>query len=153
MRLSPKHLAGRDSGAPADAVLLFWRVAVGSFLIWGVSDNLTSPAHMAQFATFLEGHGFPYATLLAPLSVWAQAICGLAFIFGVFTRAAGAVCAINFIVAVCMVDAKLGLRGAFPAAMLVGFGLYIAAKGPGRFSIDSRLTAEREPHARVAVQS
>ena len=68
-------------------------------------------------------------------------------------HSAGAVCAINFIVAICMVDAKLGLRGAFPAAMLVGFGLYIAARGPGRFSVDSRLTAEREPHARVAVQS
>jgi putative oxidoreductase len=35
-----------------------------------------------------------------------------------------------------MVDAPLGLRPAFPAAMLVLFGFYLATYGAGRFSVD-----------------
>lgn len=122
----------------ADAVLLATRLLVGTFLIWGVADNILSGDRMREFERFLAGHGFPAPGLMAPVSVYAQAAVGLAFILGIATRWAGLVCAFNFIVAVVMVDAKLGIRGAFPATALILFGLLFAALGAGRFSLERR---------------
>ena len=51
--------------------------------------------------------------LMAPLSVASQLTCGVLFILGAFTRAAGLICAFNFMVALIMVDAAQGMRAAF----------------------------------------
>src|SRR5687768_1275651 len=100
---------------------------VGGFLVWGVWDNISSAAHMGEFTAFLRKFHFPAPELLAPLSVYAQFSVGLAFILGLFTRWAGVICAINFVVAIAMVDRFAGIRGAFPSACLVFIGLYLAA--------------------------
>jgi putative oxidoreductase len=122
-----------------DASLAAARLVIGGFLIWGVWDNIVSPARMDEFTGFLALHGFPYPRIAAPLSVWAQFACGAAFVLGLATRWAGLVCAVNFAVAIAMVDAKLGIRGAFPSACLMLFGLIFATMGAGRYSVDSRL--------------
>lgn len=122
-----------------DAVLLAFRVLIKSFLIWGVWDNIVSAKQMAEFADFLAQHGFVKPNLMAPLSVWAQFICGACFIFGIATRWAGLLCAFNFIVAIVMVDGNAGIRAAFPAAMLVSCGLYLMARGSGKFRLDTAL--------------
>ncbi len=122
-----------------DAALLLARVVIGAFLIWGVWDNIESGTRMAEFAGFLASHGFPLPRYAAPLSVWAQFLCGAGFILGLGTRWWGLLCAINFAVAVAMVDAKLGIRGAFPATCLILFGLLFATIGAGRYSGDSVL--------------
>jgi len=122
-----------------DLCLLLFRMFVGAFLIWGVWDNIISQDRMAEFVAFLRIHGFVYPGMLAPASVWAQFACGIGFIFGIGTRWSGIVCAFNFTVALVMVDAQGGIRQAFPAAMLVNFGLYLAARGAGRFSVDELL--------------
>ena len=120
----------------ADAALLLLRLMIGAFLMWGVMDNITSTEHMKEFVAFLANFGFPYPNTMAPLSVWAQFFLGVAFITGFLTRWAGIVCAINFVVAIVMVDAQGGIRAAFPSACLIMFGLYLATRGPGRFSVD-----------------
>jgi putative oxidoreductase len=120
----------------ADAGLLLLRLIVGGFLIWGVWDNINSPARMAEFVSFLDKHRFPAPEYLAPLSVMAQFGAGLAFVTGLFTRWAGAVCAINFVVAIVMVDRFSGVRASFPSAALVGIGAYLALYGAGRFGLD-----------------
>jgi len=122
-----------------DAMLLLLRLTIGAFLIWGVWDNISDPRQMATFVTFLHGHGFPVAHVAAPLSVYAQFFCGVAFILGGLTRWAGLLCAANFAVAIAMVDYKLGIRGAFPATCLVLIGVYLAARGGGRFAVDTWL--------------
>lgn len=126
----------------ADAALLLVRVTLGAFLIYGVWDNIVSAERMAEFAGFLAKFGFPAPQFMAPLSVWAQFLCGVAFILGAATRWAGLICAFNFVVAIAMVDHTLGVRASFPAACLVVVGLYLATYGPGRFAID-RLLARR----------
>ena len=128
-----------DWSRHVDAALLIARVVVGAFLIWGVLDNILSSARMAEFAGFLAAKGFPLPHLMAPLSVWAQAAVGVALFLGVGTRWAGLVCAFNFVVAVVMVDAALGIRGAFPATALMLFGLLFAALGAGQWSVDRLL--------------
>jgi putative oxidoreductase len=119
-----------------DVALLLMRAVVGAFLVWGVADNVLSTERMEEFEAFLASFGFPAPDLLAPLSVWAQLGVGIAFIFGLLTRWAGVICAVNFLVAIAMVDIHGGIRGAFPSACLVLIGIYLATNGAGRFSVD-----------------
>ena len=122
-----------------DHALFLMRVAIGAFLIVGVWDNIESAERMTEFVGFLDKYKFPAPEIMAPLSVWAQLLCGLALIFGLLTRWAGVVCAFNFIVAIVMVDRFGGLRGAFPAGCLVLMGLYWATHGGGRYALDTLL--------------
>lgn len=128
-----------------DFALLLLRIFVGLFLIWGVWDNITDSARMREFIEFLRKFGFPAPELMAPLSVYVQFLVGLAFVLGLFTRWAGVLCAINFIVAIAMVDRFGGMRGIFPAGCLVLIGLYLATHGAGRFSLDAALKANEAP--------
>ncbi len=122
----------------ADHALLLLRVVVGAFLIWGVWDNIISSARMQEFEDFLAQFKFPAPAFMAQLSVWAQFLIGIAFILGALTRWAGLLCAINFVVALIMVDRFAGIRDAFPSMCLILIGLYLATYGAGRFSVDER---------------
>ena len=126
-----------------DLALLATRLVVGGFLIFGVWDNIISAERMAEFEKFLTIKGFAMPGLMAPLSVYAQFLVGVAFIAGFAIRWAGLICAFNFIVALVMVDAELGIRPAFPAAALVVIGLVFATIGAGRISIDAFLSDQR----------
>lgn len=126
-----------------NAALLLARVAIGGFLAWGTWDNVASAERMEEFVAFLRQNRFAAPELMAPLSVWAQFLTGIALILGLVTRWAGVICAINFIVALVMVDAALGIRGAFPSLALVLFGLIFATIGAGRFSIDRLIARDR----------
>jgi putative oxidoreductase len=127
----------------SDAALLLARLVVGAFLIWGVWDNIQSAARMAEFARFLGAHGFPEPRWLAPVSVWAQFACGVSFVLGLATRWTGLLCAIHFAVAIAMVDARLGIRAAFPATSLILFGLLFATLGAGRYAVDAMFGGSR----------
>ena len=123
----------------ADFMLLLLRWFVGAFLIWGVWDNIISAERMIEFARFLEHHGFAAPNLMARLSVWAQLLIGLSLVLGLAARWGGLLCAVNFAVALWMVDAQAGLRASFPAACLMLLGLYLATHGAGRFALDTLL--------------
>ena len=132
--------------------LLLLRVFVGLFLIWNVWDNVTSPERMHEFEQFLAQHGFAAPAFMARLSVYAQLLAGIAFVPGLFTRWAGILCAVNFLVAIIMVDHHGGMRGIFPSACLVLIGLYLATHGAGRFSVDAALRANEMPRANGGVR-
>jgi putative oxidoreductase len=135
--VNPKHLILLTPlQRHADCGLLLLRLLVGCFLVWGVADNIFSAARMQEFAAFLGQSGFAIPHIMAPLSVWAQFLVGIGFIAGLLTRWAGIICAINFIVAIVMVDAAAGIRGAFPSACLTAIGIYLALRGAGRYSAD-----------------
>lgn len=127
----------------SDLALLFLRLVVGSFLIYGVWDNIISGERMAEFVGFLTKFGFAAPGFMAPLSVWAQFLCGVAFILGIGSRWAGLICAFNFVVAIVMVDHHQGIRGSFPSAALVGIGLFLATYGPGLFALERLLVSRR----------
>ena len=128
----------------SDHGLLLLRLLVGSFLIYGVWDNIVSAERMEEFVAFLTKFGFPAPAFMARLSVWAQFAIGLAFITGLLTRWAGILCAINFAVAFVMVDRFAGFRGAFPALCLLAIGVYLAFRGCGRFGVDAALERRRD---------
>jgi putative oxidoreductase len=74
---------------------------------------------------------------MAPLSVWAQFLCGLLIAAGLLTRLAGLVLAFNFVVAIGMVHWVQDIRGWWPALALVLIGLALAGRGAGRYSVDA----------------
>ncbi len=120
----------------SDASMLLLRWLVGAFLVWGVWDNIVSAERMAEFQSFMTQFGFPAAGVLAPLSVYAQFLCGILFILGLFTRWAGLVLVFNFIVGFLMVHLADDFRAQFPALILIATGLYFAANGGGRYALD-----------------
>ena len=135
-----------------DFALLLMRLFVGLFLIWGVWDNVTDAGRMREFAEFLGKHGFMSPRLLAPVSVYAQLVIGVAFILGLLTRWAGILCIINFAIAIIMVDQAGGIRAMFPSGCLIAIGLYLATHGAGRFSLDASLKANETPRSAGGVR-
>lgn len=122
-----------------DLSLLALRVLTGAFLVYGTQDNILSAARMQEFVHFLAKHGFAWPELMAPLSVYAQFICGLLFVVGLLTRWAGMLMAFNFVVAVAMVHWGQDFRGWWPAIVLVFISLHFALHGAGRYSLDELL--------------
>ena len=135
-----------------DFALLFMRLFVGLFLIWGVWDNITDAGRMREFAEFLGKHGFMSPRLLAPVSVYAQAGIGVAFVLGLLTRWAGILCIIHFAIAIALVDHLGGPRAMFPSGCLIVIGLYLATHGAGRYSLDASLKANDTPRGNGGVR-
>ncbi|HVL41837.1 MAG TPA: DoxX family protein [Brevundimonas sp.] len=127
-----------------DAAFLLLRLYLGDFLIWGVWDNITSTARMAEFQAFLTGLNCPAPALAAPVSVWAQLLIGVLLIPGLLTRWAGLLLALNFLVAVLLLGgAGASARDLFGPVMCVLAGLILAAHGAGQWSADARLPQRR----------
>ncbi|MDQ3205969.1 MAG: DoxX family protein [Pseudomonadota bacterium] len=126
----------------SDTTLMMLRVLTGAFLIYGTLDNVFSGERMQEFIVFLTLHGFPWPRLMAPLSVYAQFLGGVLLVFGLLTRWAGVVVAINFAVAVVMVHWEQDFRSWWPAIVLVFLGLHFAARGGGRLALDALLWPE-----------
>jgi len=135
-----------------DFTLLLLRVFVGIFLIWSAWDYVSSAEQMREYADSLAKHGFAAPMFFAQVSVFARLAVGVSFIVGFFTRWAGIVCVIHFIVAIVMIDRFGGMRGVFPSGCLVAIGLYLATHGAGRISIDEALRANELPRANGGVR-
>lgn len=121
----------------ADVGLLLLRCVTGAFLVYQSHDNVFSAARMDEFVKFLTQFGFAAPERMAPLSVYAQFLAGLGFIFGLFTRWLGLITAFNFIVAVWMVHWDDPVPGIWPAAILIFLGLYFGLRGSGRYGLDT----------------
>ncbi len=132
----------------SDVGLLVMRLLTGAFLVYGVADNVSSPAQMQEFSNFLAARGFVAPDLMAPLSVYVQLVAGLALILGLVTRWAGLLIAANFCVAVFMVHWQQDFRGWWPAVVLVGIGLQFALTGAGRISVDALLARKEKKSPR-----
>ena len=126
-----------------DLGLLLLRFVTGAFLIYQSHDNIFSAERMDEFVLFLTQFNFIMPKVVAPLCVWAQFICGIAFVLGLLTRWAGLVTTFVFIVAVWMVHWPQDFQGWWPALILVFLGILFATLGAGRYSIDHILEARR----------
>ena len=127
-----------------DLGLLLLRLVTGAFLVYQSQDNILSAARMQEFVRFLEQFNFALPELMAPLCVWAQFLCGIAFILGLLTRWAGLITTFVFIVAVWMVHWPQDFPGWWPALILVFLGILFATLGPGRYALDRKLSGASE---------
>nr|WP_246328785.1 DoxX family protein [Brevundimonas lenta] len=131
-----------------DAALGLFRLYLGGFLVWGVWDNITSAARMAEFEAFLRALDCPWPALAAPASVWAQLLIGALLIPGFLTRWAGLLLTINFTVAVWLLGrleapAEAVAREQFGPMMCVLAGFLLATHGAGKLSLDGLLRKGR----------
>ena len=135
-----------------DLGLMLLRWVTGAFLIYQSHDNVLSDERMVEFEKFLAQFNFIMPEVMAPLSVYAQFICGILFIIGLLTRWAGLVTTFNFIVAVWMVHWPQDFTGWWPALILVFLGILFATAGAGRYSLD-HLLAHRRTHDRHSAEA
>jgi putative oxidoreductase len=140
MRLVPKFdffKRRRDYGA------LFVRLVVGLILVHQSQDNVFSHARMLEFRDFLAARHIPWPLLAAHVSVYAQFICGILYLVGLFVRPAALVMIINFVAALLI--AHLGhlggdrIEGAFLALVMLFSSLFLLFNGAGKPSIDDRM--------------
>ena len=129
-----------------DLGLLLLRWVTGAFLVWQSHDNVLSADRMEEFEKFLVQFNFPMPGLMAPFCVWAQLLCGFAFILGLLTRWAGLITAFVFVVAVWMVHWPQDFPGWWPALILIFLGLLFATQGAGRYSLDHRIERRDDRH-------
>lgn len=129
----------------SDLALLLLRWVTGAFLVYQSHDNVLSAGRMAEFEKFLVQFDFPMPGLMAPLCVWAQLLCGIAFILGLLTRWAGLVTGFVMSVAVWMVHWPQDFVGWWPALILIFLGLLFATQGAGRYSLDRWIERRYRP--------
>jgi putative oxidoreductase len=115
---------------------LFIRLAIGWHLVYGTQDNIFHPTRMAEFRGFLAQHGFAYPGFMAPLSVYAQFVCGLLFMIGFLTRPSAAVMVFNFVVALWMVHRGQPYPQNALAILMLAGSMFLLFHGPGRWSVD-----------------
>ena len=116
--------------------LLLFRIFLGGRIFLGVWDNVVDSSKMAEFASFLDSFKVPYPNLAAPLSVYAQMICGILIIIGLQTRFVALLMIINFLVAFFVVDRHLSLEQMTPALAMLFGAILLLFEGGGRFSLD-----------------
>lgn len=122
-----------------EEALLALRLVTGLFLLYQGHDNVLSAARMDEFEAFMGQFGFWRPDILAPFAIFWQLAAGFGLIFGLLVRPLGLITAIQFVVAVWMVHWSQDFAGWWPALILVFLGLYFAARGSGRYGLDTLL--------------
>lgn len=112
--------------------MFFVRLIVGFHLIYGTADNVFSWARMIEFREFLAAHGVPFPLFSAHLSAYAQFLCGILFILGLFIRPAAVVMIINFLAALVIAHRTGGYPPAAAALMMLFSSIAFLVHGPGR---------------------
>jgi len=129
--------ASSSRGQLEDAALLALRAVTGLFLLYQSHDNVLSAARMEEFEQFMAQFGFWRPDILAPFAIFWQVAAGIGFTLGFLVRPLGLVTAVQFAVAVAMVHRNQDFAGWWPAFILVFLGLYFAARGGGRYALDT----------------
>lgn len=119
--------------------VIFIRLIVGFHLIYGTQDNVFSYARMEEFAGFLNVRGVPFPIFSAFLSAYAQFVCGVLFILGVWTRYAAIVMIINFIAAIIIAHIGDTYQNTFPALVMLSAACFLLIHGAGKLSVDDLL--------------
>ena len=130
-KLNPYFESKKDYGA------IFLRLAIGWRLIDGTQDNVFSWDRMVEFENFLAQQGVAFPLVAAIVSVYAQFICGILYVFGAMIRLAAIVMIINFIAALLIVHIGLSFQDSFDAWMMLCGSFFFLFYGAGKLSIDA----------------
>jgi putative oxidoreductase len=122
---------------------VFIRIIIGSFIIWGVQDNILSSHRMEEFVTFLQQRGVPLPSLAARLSVYTQFVCGVLILAGAAIRLAAVPFIINFMAALVIAHRGDSFEGMFPPLVMLFSGISFLFGGAGRLSLDHWLERRR----------
>jgi len=116
---------------------LFIRLIAGFHLIYVTKGAAFSSGKMQSVVHFFASQEIPASHFLAPIVVYAEFICGILFICGLFTRAAAIVMTVVFICAISIVDIDNSYTSAFPALVMLAGSVSLLLSGSGNLSFDS----------------
>ncbi|WP_276373310.1 DoxX family protein [Chryseolinea sp. H1M3-3] len=125
-----------DWGAFVLRLLIGWR------LIDGTQDNVFSWSRMLEFRDFLEQYHVAYPLIAASVSVYAQFICGVLYMIGLWIRPAALVMIINFIVALVVVHFGTTFQQSFEALTLLFGSLFFLFYGAGKISVEELINSK-----------
>lgn len=123
----------REKGA------VFVRLVVGFVLVYGTQDNVFSNERMLEFRDFLAVRGVPLPLLAAHLSAYAQFVCGVLYVLGLFVRPAALVMIVNFVAALFIAHRAAPLDAQLALCMLFS-SLFLLFNGAGGLSLDNYLS-------------
>ncbi|MFD3001718.1 DoxX family protein [Pontibacter toksunensis] len=126
--------------------VLFLRLAIGVFIIYGVQDNVFSWERMLEFRDFLQERGVPYPLLAAHVSVYVQFTCGILLLLGGAVRFVGLLLIINFTAAIFIAHIGQPFQQYYPAAQLIAVGFFFLFNGAGPVSLDAFVTRTQQKH-------
>ena len=127
-----------------DAVALLGRLLLSVIFVWGGWSKL-----MAATATqaFFAKEGLPVPELAYGVAVLIELGVGLAFLFGLFTRASGLVLAVWCIATALVAHSDFGDRNMqihfMKNVAMAGGMLYAVAFGGGAYSLDALMARRR----------
>ena len=127
----------REKGA------FFVRLVVGFILVYGTQDNVFSNERMLEFRDFLAARGVPLPLLAAHLSAYAQFVCGILYVLGLFVRPAALVMVINFVAALVIAHLDTPLDAARLALCMLFSSLFLLFNGAGALSLDNYISSRR----------
>jgi putative oxidoreductase len=126
-----------------DYAPLLLRLVLGSFIIWGVQDNILSSERMLEFRDFLAARGVSFPLFAAYLSVYTQLLCGLSILAGAFVHLTSVPFIINFIAAILIAHRGDTFAHMFPALVMLAAGFFFLLHGAGKPSLDEWLEKRR----------
>lgn len=115
----------------------FLRVLIGWRLVDGTQDNVFSWDRMLEFRDFLNQQEVVYPLVAAIVSVYAQFICGILYIAGLFIRPAAIVMIINFTVAFFLVHVGTSFQQSFEVLTMLFGSVFFLFHGAGKMSLQS----------------
>ncbi len=119
--------------------LFFLRLIAGWRLIAGVWAFVFLVNPINEMSDFFASLHLPAPVFSAYVSAYADFICGVLYILGLWARPAAIIMIINFTVALLAAHLQDSVIGAFSAWALLAISLCILFEGAGRFSLDEKM--------------
>jgi putative oxidoreductase len=108
-------------------------------LTLALAHGLPKASNIPRFIDVVASKGIPLPQLTAPFALVSELAGGLLLALGLFTRAAGVCVAVTLLIAAWWVHGADPFAKKELAMAYAVVGLALAAIGPGRYSVDSRL--------------
>ena len=122
-----------------DYGIIFLRLVAGWRLIAGQWGYVNQSKPMSDVQAFFNSIHIPVPIISAYVSVYAQFICGILFVLGLWVRPAAIIMAFNFTVAVIAANLDKGIEKSFAAWILFAVSVLLMFTGAGKISLDERL--------------
>lgn len=128
-RLNRFFVSRREWGA------IFLRLVIGWRLIAGTWSYAVLSKPISEVESFFTTLHLPMPLFCAWLSVYAQFICGILFIIGLWVRPAAIAMIINFSVAIIAAHTNDPIEKSFPAWILLALSFFLLFHGPGKMAV------------------
>jgi len=115
---------------------IFIRLIIGWRLIAGVWSYVSQSKPITEVVDYFTMLHLPAPLFGAYLSVYAQFMCGILFIIGLWIRPAAIVMIINFAVAIIAAHLHDGIEKSFAAWIMLAASFFFLFNGAGKISLD-----------------